>query len=58
MAMGRSKEGPSLRMSAGARFTNTRVPGMRSPWLRIATATRSALSRTAASGRPTIMNLP
>ena len=56
-AMGRSKAGPSLRMSAGARFTSTRVPGILRPWLRSATATRSALSRTAASGSPTSTNL-
>src|SRR5262245_35640759 len=55
-AIGRSKEAPSLRTSAGARFTVIRSWGKAKPALRIAVRTRSRLSRTAESGRPTVMN--
>ena len=53
-AMGRSKAGPSLRRSAGARLTTTRFSGIRRPLLRRAARTRSRDSWTAASARPTI----
>lgn len=52
-AMGRSKAELSLRMSAGARLTVTRRRGHSYPALRRAAMTRSLLSRTALSGRPT-----
>ena len=45
---------PALRTSAGARFTVMRCGGNSKPELRIAARTRSRLSRTLASGRPTI----
>ncbi len=45
---------PALRMSAGARLTVTRCGGNSKPELRIALRTRSRLSRTLASGKPTI----
>ena len=53
-AMGRSKPGPSLRRSAGARFTMTRVSGTLRPLWRRAERTRSRDSCTAASARPTM----
>ena len=46
---------PALRMSAGARLTVTRLCGNSKPELRMALRTRSRLSRTDASGRPTIV---
>ena len=52
-AIGRSKAVPALRTSAGARLTVTRCSGKSKPELRIADRTRSRLSRTLASGRPT-----
>ena len=55
-AIGRSKLLPALRRSAGARFTVMRCGGNSRPALRIALRTRSRLSRTLASGRPTIVN--
>src|SRR5437773_3236428 len=54
-AIGRSNEAPSLRMSAGARFTVIRSTGKAKPALRIAVRTRSRLSRTAESGKPTVV---
>ena len=54
-AIGRSKDAPALRMSAGARFTVTRCGGNSKPEFRIALRTRSRLSRTLASGSPTIV---
>ena len=56
-AIGRSNEAPALRTSAGARLTVTRCSGNSKPELRIALRTRSRLSRTLASGRPTIVKL-
>lgn len=53
MAIGRSKLGPSFFKSAGARFTVVRDLDQRKPLLAMAVVTRSLLSRTAASGRPT-----
>ena len=53
-AMGRSKAGPSLRKSAGARLTTTRTSGPRKPLFLKAARTRSRDSWVAASGRPTI----
>ena len=55
-AIGRSNEEPALRMSAGARLTVMRSIGNSNPELRIALRTRSRLSRTLASGRPTMLN--
>ena len=54
-AIGRSNDAPSFRMSAGARFTVIRSKGKAKPALRIAVRTRSRLSRTAESGRPTVV---
>src|SRR6476661_853595 len=54
-AIGRSNDAPALRTSAGARFTVMRCGGNWNPELRIALLTRSRLSRTLASGRPTIV---
>ena len=54
-AIGRSNDEPALRTSAGARLTVTRCCGNSNPELRIALRTRSRLSRTLASGRPTIV---
>ena len=45
--------GPTLRRSAGARLTVRRWLGKKRPLLVMAERTRSLLSRTAASGRPT-----
>ena len=47
--------GPALRRSAGARLTVIRCSGNSKPELTIAARTRSRDSRTAASGRPTIV---
>ena len=52
-AIGRSKEDPALRTSAGARFTMMRCWGNSYPEFRMALRMRSRLSRTLASGRPT-----
>src|SRR5437762_6795526 len=52
--MGRSKRAPSLRTCAGARFTVILRTGNSKPQFRSAASTRSRLSRTAASGSPTI----
>ncbi len=54
-AIGRSKRPPSLGRSAGARLTVMRCCGMRKPPLISAERTRSLLSRTAVSGRPTMV---
>ena len=54
MAMGRSKADPSFLMSAGARFTITCFRGKSNPVFLSAARTRSLLSFTAASGRPTV----
>ena len=51
--MGRSKAGPSLRKSAGARLMTVRLRGKEYPEFCMAVRTRSVLSLTAASGRPT-----
>src|SRR6185436_5727719 len=56
-AIGRSNAAPALRTSAGARLTVIRCGGNSNPELRIALRTRSRLSRTLASGRPTIVNI-
>ena len=53
-AIGKSYTGPSFRRSAGARLTVSRDRGHVNPALRMAVRTRSADSRTAASGKPTI----
>jgi hypothetical protein len=55
-AMGRSKAVPSLRTSAGARFTVTRRGGSGSPALARAAPTRSRLSFTPPAGSPTIVH--
>src|SRR5690606_4875556 len=52
-AMGRSKAGPSLRTSAGARLTTMRLGGSGRPSCFNAARTRSRDSCTAAPGRPT-----
>src|SRR5690606_13629183 len=52
--IGRSKPPPSLGRSAGARFTVMRRFGNWKPLLTMALLTRSLLSRTAASGSPTM----
>ncbi len=52
-AMGRSKPVPSFRMSAGARFTVTFFEGSSKPQFLMADATRTLLSLTALSGKPT-----
>ena len=54
-AMGRSKDDPALRTSAGARLTVILCGGNSNPEFLIAERTRSRLSRTVASGRPTIV---
>jgi len=54
-AMGRSNAAPILRTSAGARLTVTRPTGNGKPELRIAERTRSRLSLTVVSGRPTMV---
>lgn len=48
-----SKAEPSLRRSAGARFTVSPSSGKRNPLLKQAVRTRSLASFTAASGSPT-----
>ena len=53
-AIGRSNDDPAFRTSAGARLIVMRCDGKSKPELRIAARTRSRLSRTLASGRPTI----
>ena len=53
-AIGRSNDAPALRTSAGARLTVIRWAGNSKPELRIALRTRSRLSRTPTSGRPTM----
>ncbi len=53
-AIGRSKEGPSLRTSAGERFTSSRPAGKAKPELKMAARTRSRASVSARSGRPMI----
>ena len=55
-AIGRSKWLPSFCMSAGARFTVIRFAGSASPRPASAPRTRSRLSATALSGRPTTVN--
>src|SRR6476646_9799580 len=54
-AIGKSNAAPIFRRSAGARLTVTRFGGNGKPELRIAVRTRSRLSRTVASGKPTIV---
>ncbi len=51
---GKSYTGPVLRTSAGARLTVMRRSGNLKPRFLMAARTRSALSRTAESGRPTM----
>ena len=46
-----------MRTSAGARFSVSRATGKLRPQAAIAARTRSRLSLTAASGRPTISNI-
>src|SRR6266516_2706925 len=53
-AIGRSKDGPSFLMSAGARLIVVRPSGNLYPDVLSAVLTRSRDSRTAASGSPTI----
>ena len=53
-AIGRSRPAPLFLTPAGARLTVTRRPGKVHPIDEIAALTRAALSRTAASGRPTM----
>ena len=53
IAIGRSKLGPSFLMSAGARLIVVRSRGQRNALLAIAVVTRSLLSFTAVSGKPT-----
>ena len=54
--MGRSRPAPPLRMPDGAKLTVTRRSGHGRPLERTAARTRSRASRTAASGRPTMVN--
>ncbi len=54
--MGRSKCEPSFGKSAGDRFTVIRFGGSARPIDASAAWTRSRLSATALSGRPTIVN--
>ena len=54
MAIGRSKADPSFLISAGARLTTTCLSGKSNPVFLRAARTRSLLSLTAASGRPTV----
>jgi hypothetical protein len=56
-AIGRSNDAPPFRMSAGARLTVTLCGGNANPEFLIALRTRSRLSRTLASGKPTIVNV-
>src|SRR5580704_728247 len=53
-AMGRSKRPPSLGKSAGDKFTVMRPAGKSNPAVSSAERTRSLLSRTTASGSPTM----
>src|SRR6266850_5057908 len=55
-AIGRSNDAPALRTSAGDKLIVMRCGGYSNPELRIANRTRSRLSRTLASGKPTIVN--
>lgn len=55
IAIGRSKLGHFLRISAGARLTVIRVDGKENPEFLRALLTRSLLSCIATSGRPTIL---
>ena len=55
-AIGRSNAAPALRTSAGARLTVIRWGGKSKPEFLMALRTRSRLSRTLASGNPTIVN--
>ncbi len=57
MAIARSNRPPSFGRSAGARLTVTRPAGNSKPPLAIAARTRSLLSRTAVSSRPTTENV-
>ena len=52
-AMGTSSPAPSLRRSAGARFTTTRFEGSLTPQLRTAASTRTWASETALPASPT-----
>ena len=52
-AIGRSYDAPLLRMSVGARFTVILRSGNSKPACRMALRTRSRLSLTVESGRPT-----
>ena len=54
--MARSKRPPSLGKSAGARLIVMRLVGNSNPALIMALRTRSLLSLTAVSGRPTMVN--
>ena len=54
IAIGRSREGPSFLISAGAKLTVMRRIGKSKPEFLIAARTRSRLSLTEASGKPTI----
>ena len=56
-AIGRSNRAPSFRTWAGARLIVILRAGNSKPQLRTAASTRSRLSRTAASGSPTIVNV-
>ena len=56
-AMGRSKPVPPFRTSAGARLTVIRCGGKWKPEFRMAVRTRSRLSLTLVSGRPTRLKL-
>src|SRR5260221_11594350 len=56
-AMGRSKRPPSLGKSAGDKLTVMRPVGKSKPVVSSAERTRSLLSRTTASGRPTMANV-
>lgn len=55
-AMARSNPGQVFRISAGAKLTVTRFCGKENPEFRMAVRTRSRLSCTAASPRPTMEN--
>ncbi len=57
IAIGRSKPEPSFFRSAGARLIVIRVGGISNPEFLIADRTRSRLSRTAASGSPTVLKI-
>ena len=53
-AIGKSKRPPSLGRSAGAKLMVIRLLGNSNPAFKMALRTRSLLSFTAVSGRPTI----